>query len=156
MLSWWLIQKLRVVSLTHLLTVIFIHKQKASFPQGVSTVDQQNPALITPRMWPKCRKWGLMTHFGICDVTWAFQRKFPIDIWLIYLSSFLDESSTSTHFEVLYYNEDRLMISSKSIFLCIQYSRGCFHFTKINCTTLQLSQENNSQRWHNNTRIVMQ
>ena len=34
---------------------------------------------------------------------------------------FLDESSTSTHFEVLYYSEDRQMTSSESIFLCFHY-----------------------------------
>ena len=43
------------------------------------------------------------------------------------MTSFLDESSTSTHFEVLYYSEDRQVTTSFVL------SRGCFHFSKIYC-----------------------
>ena len=57
------------------------------------------------------------------------QCKFPIHIWLIYMTSFLDESSTPTHFEVLYYSEDRQMTHLKAFFFA--FSRGCFHYSQI-------------------------
>ena len=47
------------------------------------------------------------------------------------MTSFLDESPTPTHFEVLYYGEDRQMMSSEALFF--EFSRGCFHFSKIYC-----------------------
>ena len=63
-----------------------------------------------------------------------FQCKFPFHIWLIYLTYFSDKSSTSTHFEVHYYSEDRLVTSSESIKFFFAFSRGCFHFSKIYCS----------------------
>ena len=40
-----------------------------------------------------------------------------------------------THFEVLYYSENRQKMSSESIFFTM--SRGCFHFSKIYCNSLE-------------------
>ena len=64
---------------------------------------------------------------GDSDVTWEFQCKLPIHMWFIQLTSFLDESSTSPHFEVLHHGEDGQMIFLKAFFFA--FSRGCFHFT---------------------------
>ena len=69
-------------------------------------------------MWSKYRKF---TSDSSGDVTWQFQCKFPIHLWLIYLTSFLDESAAPTHFEVLNYRDDRQMTHLKAFSL---YSVG--------------------------------
>ena len=73
----------------------------------------------TLRVWPnvtKVQEVKTSDSSENCDVTWEFQCKFPIHTWLIYLTSLLDESSTSTHFDMFYCGEDRQMTSPESIF----------------------------------------
>ena len=66
----------------------------------------------------------------------SFNVNFLFMYDLIYLTSFLGESSTSTHFEVLFYSEDMHMTSPEAFFFA--FSRGCFHFTKIYCKLLEI------------------
>ena len=87
--STWLIYWLRLCS----------HKQKAPFPQRVTTVDHQIPAPNHSRNVTKVQE--VKTSDSSGDVTWQFQCKFPIHLWLIYLTSFLDESSTLRCFTIV-------------------------------------------------------
>ena len=55
-----------------------------------------------------------------------FQCKFPIHLWLIYLTCFLDESSQSRCFTIVKIGRWYHLIA-----FFFAFSRGCFHFSKI-------------------------
>ena len=75
----------------------YSHKQKAPFPQGVTTVDHQNPALTTPRMWPKYRKWKLVTHL-VMSPAYLHKSKAPKICWCWWFIHQVDESHRNKRF----------------------------------------------------------
>ena len=98
-------------------STISSHKEKASFPQEslLSTVDKKNHVLNHSKNITEVQQ-GKTYDLHLVTVMSSRTRSFNVNCLFIYdsyswlLSSFVDESSTSTHFEVL----------SGSIFLCIQ------------------------------------
>ena len=53
-------------------------KQKAPFPQGVTTVDHWNPAPNHSQNVTKVQEVKTSDSSDNCDVSWEFQSKFPI------------------------------------------------------------------------------
>ena len=104
-------------------------KQKAPFQQGGTTVDHQNPAPNHSQNVTKVQE--VKTSDSSGDVTWQFQCKFPIHLWLIYLTSFLDKSSTLRCFSIVKIGRWHHL----KAFL-FAFSWGCFHFSKISCNAV--------------------
>ena len=59
---------------------LLFHKQNASFPQGVSAVDHQNPTLNHFQNVINVQEVKTGDSSDNCDVSWEFQCKFPIYI----------------------------------------------------------------------------
>ena len=107
---------------------IAVRRKKFLFHKGSPLVIIGILLQTTPKMWPKYRK---CTSDSSGDVTWRFQCKFPIHLWLIYLTSFLDESSTLRCFTIVKIGRWHHL----KAFLFV-WSRGCFHFSKIYCKSI--------------------